>query len=96
MTRTERVFCAMFARISTAPRAFREAACDEFWRALVASDDRRELDAFALMLFSLDGVARHVPGDDLNQTWRRCDRRPCEACGRAPCAMTCIHSRRGN
>ena len=94
VTRGERVLAAMLGRICGAPLPVRTEACDALWRALLATEARAELESFALMLFSVDGVARHVPGDVGDQLWRRAKHRPCAACGRGPCSPYC--QRRSN
>lgn len=96
MTRNERVWGALLVKIINAPQAQRSEACDVLWRTAMAAEGRVELESIALMLFSLDGVARHVPGDAGDLLWSRARTRPCLRCGRSPCGVWCTESRTAN
>lgn len=93
MIRRERVWGAVLLRICEAPPELRHEACEALWRAVLGSQTRAELEAIAVMLFSLDNVARHVPGDVHDEVWRLHRDRPCTRCGRFPCGLYCTGGR---
>lgn len=68
----------------------RRLVVESIWLTILATEDSDAIEAWAIDLESLDGVARHVPGSTNGSPWPA-HRRPCPSCRQHPHAAMCPH-----